>query len=244
MENKTALVTGAAVRLGRAMVCTLHEMGYTTYIHYNKSEVEAEELIERLNAIRPGSAIGIQVDLLTHQAVEYVAEQMNSLHLDVLINSASVFFPTSLSSISSSDWNALYDLNAKIPLLLTQVFLDKLRAVKGQVINIIDVNASLAIKDYLVYCSSKAALLNLTKLLAYELSPEVRVNGISPGRILQPRDPNQTDSQLNASFLQKIPLAKTGTPHDIAHILQYLVESNFITGQVISVDGGRSLAGF
>ena len=241
---KVALVTGAAKRIGAAIVRCLHGYGYNVLVHYRSDASAAGALIDELNAERPGSAIGKAAELnddgMAENLVGACLDQFD--RLDLLVNNASVFYPTPVGEISTENFQRMFATNVQAPLMLCQAAFPHLQRVNGSVVNILDIYAGSAHKDHPVYCASKAALAMLTKSLAVEFAPEVRVNGVSPGAILWPDGEASIDTQQQASVLARIPMQTTGSPEHIAEAVAYLADSRagFISGQNIAIDGGRS----
>lgn len=242
---KVALVTGAAKRIGAEIARQLHSHGFNLIIHLNSSIAAAQELIEELNTSRPNSAISIQADLNNIEEVIRLAQQAHAhwQRLDLLVNSASGFYPTPLGETFEQDWDNLIGSNLKAPYFLAQALIKPLRAAEGCIINIADIYASKPLKNHSVYCIAKAGNLMLTKSLAQELAPEVRVNGIAPGAILWPEQEDKLSDDDKEIMLTKIPLQQRGQAEDIAKAILFLVnDAPYITGQVITIDGGRSLS--
>lgn len=242
LSGQTALVTGAARRIGAEIARHMHAAGARVAIHYRSSIVDAEAVRDELNGEREDSAAIFCADLLeTHKLQDLVDEVIAwSGGLDVLVNNASSFYPTPMGTITESNWTDLIGSNLKAPLFLTQAALPHLRHNGGNVINIVDIHARRPLSGHVVYGPAKAALEMLTRTLAKELAPEIRVNGVSPGAILWPEEGMSDDAR--ESILRQIPLHRTGGPEDIAGCVVYLVtEASYVTGQVIAVDGGRSL---
>jgi pteridine reductase len=242
LEDKVALVTGAARRIGASVASSLHAAGARVAIHYRDSGDEARELQQALLEARPDSAATFRADLTRHEElsslVEAVVEWAGGL--DVLVNNASSFYPTPLGHISVGDWDDLVGTNLKAPLFLAQAAWPELRRHRGCIVNMIDVHARRPLRNYPVYGSAKAGLAMLTRSLAKDMAPEVRVNGVAPGAILWP-EAGLTDA-AKASILRQIPLARAGDPADIAGCVLYLVrDASYVTGQIIAVDGGRSI---
>ncbi len=242
LNGKVALITGAARRIGAAIATTLHRNGANIAMHYRKSSADAEALVDRLNAERPDSAALFQADLNDTEALPSLVEKVIAWHgtLDVLVNNASSFYPTPPGEITKAHWDDLVGINLKAPLFLSQAALPALREARGAIINLIDVHAQRPLRNHAVYGSAKAGLAMLTRSLAKDLAPEVRVNGVSPGAILWPE--NGMDDATRESILKQIPLARAGQPEDIAGCVLYLVkDATYVTGQIIAVDGGRSI---
>ena len=242
LNGKVVLITGAARRIGAAIATTLHRNGANIAVHYRKSSADAEALVDRLNAERPDSAALFQADLNDVEALPSLVEKVIAWHgtLDVLVNNASSFYPTPPGEITQANWDDLVGSNLKAPLFLSQAALPALREARGAIINLIDVHAQRPLRNHAVYGSAKAGLAMLTRSLAKDLAPEVRVNGVSPGAILWPE--NGMDDATRESILKQIPLARAGQPADIAGCVLYLVkDATYVTGQIIAVDGGRSI---
>ena len=240
-DTPVALVTGSAKRLGRQIISQLHQAGYRVIIHYNQSATDANNLATSLNQQRPDSALTIQANLLDEQAVQLLANKALASfnRLDVLINNASSFYATPLGSATLANWDDLFGSNVKAPYFLCKALAPALAANKGCIINMVDIHAQQPLQDHSIYCMAKAALLMMTKSLARELAPTIRVNGIAPGAILWPSQ--QLAEADKAAILQQIPLQRTGSPEDIASTVLFLLQSPYISGQIIAVDGGRSL---
>jgi len=243
LDGRWALVTGAAKRIGAVITRTLHEAGANVAIHYNRSSGEAEQLAAELNKTRPKSAFTVAADMLKVEAIEKMAEtvlERTGNRLDVLVNNASTFYPTPLGTVTEEQWRDLMSSNLKAPLFLSQAVLPALRAAHGVIINIVDVHAQRPLRDHPVYGAAKAGLAMLTRSLAKDLGPEVRVNGVSPGAILWP-DEGMSDG-LRAAIVKQTALKRSGEPGDIAATVLFLVrDAPYITGQIIAVDGGRSV---
>jgi pteridine reductase len=242
LNDKVVLVTGAARRIGAAIVTRLHENGAHVAIHYRRSAHDADQLAEALNALRPDSAIALQADLLDTQSLPGLVEAVVNWggRLDALVNNASSFYPTPIGSISEKDWDDLIGSNLKAPLFLTQAATPELRKSAGCIVNIVDIHAVRPLKNHPVYGPAKAGLAMLTRSLAKDLAPEIRVNGVSPGAILWPEN-GMTDS-VQQAILQQVPLQRAGEPSDIATCVLFLIrDASYVTGQIIAVDGGRSV---
>lgn len=235
-------MTGAARRIGAMVARTLQREGATVVIHYKDSGDEAKALQAELNAQRQGSCLLLQADLLATaqfpQLISALVEQTG--RLDILINNASSFYPTPLGSIQEQQWEDLMGTNLKAPLFLSQAALPYLRQSQGVIINMADVHGLRPLPEFSVYCTAKAGLIMLTQVLARELGPSIRVNGIAPGAILWPERPISEGQR--AELLAKTALERMGSPEDIARTVLFLVrDAPYITGQVIAVDGGRLL---
>lgn len=242
-SSPVALVTGSAKRLGCAMLKRLHQRGYRVIIHCNHSIQAAKQLAVEFNQQRHHSAVVIAGDLTDNDQLERLArETMHCFErLDVLINNASAFYPTAIGTTTFADWEQLMGSNAKAPFFLSQALVPALAQQNGCIINMVDIHAEQPLLEHPLYCMAKAALFMLTKSLARELAPTIRVNGIAPGAILWPsNDIAEADKNM---ILGQIPLERLGTPDDIADTALFLIESGYINGQIIAVDGGRSLGG-
>ena len=242
LDGKVALVTGAARRIGAAIAVTLHAAGARIVVHYRGSRTEADELVASLNAVRADSATALRADLAADSGPE---ELINSVvgwsgRLDIVVNNASSFYPTPLGDIGADDWADLVGSNMRAPLFLTQAAAPYLRTTRGNVINIVDIHARRPLRDHHVYGAAKAGLAMLTRSLAKDLAPQVRVNGIAPGAIAWPED--GMSESIKKSIVNQIPLGRTGKPADIANAVLFLVrDATYVTGQVIAIDGGRSI---
>jgi pteridine reductase len=242
LDDKVALVTGSARRVGAAIATRLHAAGANVVIHYRGSAEEAEALAAGLNERRKNSATAIQADLLdTSAAPRLVASVLGwGGRLDILVNNASTFYPTPLGEITEQHWDDLVGSNLKAPLFLSQAAAPALRECHGAIVNIVDIHARRPLRDHLVYGPAKAGLAMLTRSLAKDLAPEVRVNGVAPGAILWPE--SDMEDSTKDSILRQVPLARAGNPDDIAGCVLYLArDATYVTGQIIAVDGGRSI---
>ena len=242
LDHKVALVTGAARRIGAVIARTLHSDGCDVAIHYRGSADEAHALVDELNELRTDSAAAFSADLADITAIEHLAAQVSNWRdrLDILVNNASSFYPTPAGSITESQWDDLVGTNLKAPLFLSQAALPALREAGGVIVNIVDVHSTHPLRDHPVYGPAKAGLAMLTRSLAKDLAPAVRVNGVSPGAILWPE--NDMSDDTKQSILSQVPLARPGDPADIADAVLYLVrDATYVTGQIIAVDGGRSI---
>jgi len=244
MSNKVALVTGGARRVGAAISRRLHERGMDLMVHYRRSAGEAQALQAELNAMRPDSVALVQADLLNMAALPAMVTQTLERfgRLDVLVNNASSFFPTPVGRISEREWEDLVGTNLKTPLFLSQAATPHLRRSQGCIVNIVDIHADRPMHNYVVYSIAKGGLLALTRSLASELGPEVRVNGVSPGIIMWPEDEQWSDEVGRQRLIQTTLLKRIGEPDDIATTVRFLVfDAPYVTGQIIAVDGGRSI---
>jgi len=242
LEGKAALITGAARRLGARTAQTLHQNGADIIIHYRGSAREAEALANRLNALRPGSAVALQADLLKLEQIEGLAHEAADAfgRLDILVNNASTFYPTPIGHIEESHWDDLMGSNLKAPLFLSQACHPALSASRGCIVNMVDIHGRSPLRKYPLYSIAKAGKAMMTRALALEMAPEVRVNGVAPGAILWPEDESQ-DSKEQQAILDQIPLGRSGSPQDIADTILFLATSPYVNGQIIAVDGGRQL---
>jgi pteridine reductase len=236
------LVTGAARRIGAANARALHAAGFDLALHCRSSRTELDALRGELEAARPDSTLALQADLADAGAAPVlVADTLRRFgRLDGLVNNASAFHPTPLGEITPADWDALFAVNARAPLLLAQAAAGALRGARGAIVNLVDIYAERPLPGYGVYSMSKAALTAATRALACELAPEVRVNAIAPGAVLWPE--SGKDAAARADILVRTPLARAGQPAEIAGAVLWLLrDAGFVTGQVIRVDGGRTL---
>jgi pteridine reductase len=242
LSGKAALVTGAARRVGAAIVRRLHGAGANVLLHYRSSSEEAHQLATELNALRAGSAVLVQCDLLEVARLPELAGEATRAFggLDILVNNASSFYPTPVGGISEMDWDDLIGTNLKAPLFLAQAVAPLLHARGGLIINLADIHGSRPLRRYPVYSIAKAGLIMLTKSLARELGPHVRVNAVAPGPVLWPED--GLDEALQATIVAGTALKRPGTPEDVARAcLFFATEAPYVTGQVLAVDGGRSV---
>ena len=240
--TKNVLITGAAKRIGASCARVLHAEGCNIFLHYRSSKQEVHALFEELNNNREGSVKMMQADLLDiNQLTMLVKEIRDSWgRLDVLVNNASAFYPQQVDDVTEQEWDDLLGSNLKAPFFLSQKLADLLAVNKGCIVNIIDIHAERGLKGYPVYSIAKAGLAAMTKVLAKELGPEVRVNGVSPGAVLWPEA--DMSEQQKDEILQRVALKRTGAPEDIAKAVRFLIkDASYITGQIITVDGGRTL---
>ncbi|QKS28603.1 pteridine reductase [Accumulibacter sp.] len=242
MEGRTILITGAARRLGRAIAVEMHGTGANIMVHYHRAGEDAATLVAELNARRSSSAACLQADLRQIDRLpELVAATVDRFgRLDALVNNASSFFPTPLAEIDLRAWNELVGSNLQAPLFLTQAAATHLIDVSGSVVNITDIHAERPLAGYPLYCAAKAGLLGLTRALAIELAPRVRVNAVAPGPILWPES-EVFGSAARAEIVASTLLNRVGCPQDVARAVHYLLAAaDYVTGQVINVDGGRT----
>ena len=241
-RNPVVLVTGAARRVGAEIARTLHAAGACVIIHFRNASGEADALAAELNALRGDSARTVRGDLAADGVPARIAADALACfgRLDGLVNNASSFFPTPLGSIDDTAWNDLVGSNLKGPLFLTQALAPALRDAGGSIVNIVDIHAERPLRGYLMYCTAKAGLLGLTRALAVELAPRVRVNGVSPGPIAWPED-GQYPPEDRAAIIADTLLGHEGRPSDIAGAVLFLLFGTpYVTGQILAVDGGRS----
>ena len=241
--TRTVFITGGARRIGMAVAKYLHSSGYNIIITYNKSNREANALSKTLNNIRQDSFAIINANFSSKKTCETAYKKAIKIfgRVDVLINNASKFYPTKINDINEKSWSDIINTNLKVPLLLSREFYPELKKRKGSIINIIDIHIDPPLKDHIIYNVSKAGLLALTKSLAKDLAPHIRVNGVSPGAIMWP-ETDMGNSSKKKKILSRIALRRTGEPDDIAKAILFLIQSaNYITGQNIEIDGGRKL---
>jgi pteridine reductase len=239
---KVALVTGGARRIGAEIVRCLHGEGFQVAVHYHTSRDDAQALCDALDAARPGSALPFGADLRDVAAIEALMDAVADafLRLDVLVNNASSYFATPLGSIDEAAYRELLDTNLTAPLFLSQAAAAMLERAGGSIVNIADIYASKPIPDHAAYCAAKAGLVMLTRSLAVDLAPAVRVNAVAPGAILWPD--GSSDEDDHSEVLAQIPLGRTGDTSDIAQTVLFLArDAHYMTGQVIRVDGGRAI---
>jgi pteridine reductase len=242
LAGRCVLVTGGAKRLGAAMARRFHEAGANLVVHYHRSRPAADSLVAELDAARAGSAVAACADLNDVDCLPGLVQAALERYgrLDVLVNNASTFYPTPVGTITTAQFDDLVGTNLRAPLFLSQAAAPALRATHGLVLNMVDIHGRRPLKAHPVYSAAKAGLVMLTKSLARELGPEVRVNGIAPGPVLWPE--RDLDPALKDEIISKTALKRSGSPEDIARTALYLAtEAPYVTGQVITVDGGRSL---
>jgi pteridine reductase len=244
MQGKVVLVTGGAKRVGAAICRRLHAAGANIVIHYRSSLYEALALRAELNELREGSAYCVQADLLDVVALKGLIESSINCfgHLDALVNNASSFYATPLDKINEGHWNDLMGTNLRAPLFLAQAAAEELRRRHGTIVNIADIHSDRPMHRHVLYSAAKAGLVALTKGLAQEMAPQVRVNAVSPGVIIWPEDQEWQDEEVRRKIVEHTLLKREGNPDDIARTVKFLIaDAPYITGQVISVDGGRSI---
>ena len=240
--KKRILITGAAKRIGKEMALSFFNKGWDIVIHYNSSKEEAEALADQMNSERNNSAMLVQANLDNANEVEMLVEKILSKNgsIDALINNASTFYPTPIGIFSEENWNALMGSNLKAPLFLIQSFYKELEKNKGFIINVTDINVDRALVNHSIYLAAKSGLQTLTKSLAKELAPNIRVNAIAPGAILEPPNTDWTAEQKN-NIINAVPMKRMGTEKDIVDAAIYLSEAEYVTGQILNIDGGKSL---
>ena len=241
--RKVALVTGAARRIGAAIARRLHAGGYDLALHYRSSQAEMDALLAELDSARAGSAIALQADLAEFDRLpELIAQTVGRFgRLDALVNNASAFYPTPIGGTTPAQWDELFASNARAPFFLAQAAAPHLKAARGGIVNLVDIHAEQPLAGHAVYGMAKAALRLLTKALAVDLAPEVRVNAIAPGAILWPEHGKDAASQ--DALIPRTPLGRIGNPEDIAGCVAWLLgdASGYVTGQTLRVDGGRGI---
>ncbi len=241
-DAKCVLVTGGAKRIGAATSRLLHQAGFKLIIHCCLSHQAANALADELNTVRDDSVKVIQGDLNNESIYDKLIEQAFQCwnRLDVLVNNASSFYPTPVGSITLDDWNNLVNTNMKAPLFLSQAAAPYLKQTQGSIVNMIDVHGQRPMKEHTVYCAANAGLGMLTMSLAKELGPDIRVNGVAPGAILWPE--KNMPAHMKNLILERTALKRPGEPIDIARTILFLIrDADYITGQIIAVDGGRTL---
>ncbi|MHB1951871.1 MAG: pteridine reductase [Acidiferrobacteraceae bacterium] len=241
LAGKAVLVTGAARRVGAAIVRCLHAEGASVIIHYHRSEEEAVRLRDDLERARPHSAHLVSSALCAATAGKIIDESTAAFgRLDALVNNASGFYPTPIPGVTESAWDDLVNSNVKTPFFLAQAASPELRARSGSIVNLIDIHADRPLKNYPVYSIAKAGLAMMTRVLARELAPQVRVNGVAPGTILWPERP--LSDALKDEIVARIPQRREGSPEDIARAVRFfLCDAPYVSGQILAVDGGRSV---
>ena len=241
MSNRTAIITGAAQRIGAAITQELHQAGMDVIIQYRQSAAAAQALARRLNTQRPGSAHVIEADLSSNSSCKALMDSAWAINqqIDVLVNNAAVFYPTPFMELDDAAWHEMMNVNLKAPLFLSRAATAYLTQVSGCIINIADIHAERPLKNHTLYSISKAGLIMLTKSLAKEMGPAVRVNAISPGAILWPENLGEVTRK---KILARTTLKRAGMVEDISRAVRYLAEdANYTTGQVLVIDGGRTL---
>ncbi|MEW5296879.1 MAG: hypothetical protein WDW38_010037 [Sanguina aurantia] len=237
-----ALITGAGRRVGASIARTLHAAGYNLALHYRRSRTDAETLATSLESQRPGSTLLLQAELADLDGLPSLVATLLAHYgrLDALVNNASAFYATPIGSATSAQWNELFASNAQAPLFLSQAAMPALRQARGSIVNLLDIYAERPLEGYTIYCMAKAAQAAMTRSLAVELGPDVRVNGIAPGAVLWPAEGKSEQEQQ--TMLDRTPLRRAGSPDDVASTVLWLLrDATYVTGQVIHVDGGRLL---
>lgn len=243
LSGKVVLITGAARRIGAAIARRLHAEGAQLMLHYRKSERDAQALQAELNSVREHSVALVQADLMELEGLQHMVRNTIARfeRLDALVNNASTFHATPIGSIASGDWESLLGTNVRAPLFLAQAAAPHLKKNQGCIVNVTDIHAERPLKNYVVYSVAKSALAGLTRSLARELGPEVRVNGVAPGAIIWPDD-GSWDELTRQRIVSHTLLKRVGEPVDIAQAVFYLIaQAPYVTGQIIAVDGGRSI---
>lgn len=244
MQEGAVLVTGAARRIGAAIARALHAAGARVAIHCHRSRVEAERLAAELNAGREGSCVVVEGDLLDVPGLPRIVEEAARAfgRLDALVNNASSFYATPFGTITERQWDELVGSNLRAPLFLAQAAAPRLREHKGSIVNVVDIHSERPLANFVVYSVAKAGLAGLTRSLALELGPDVRVNGVSPGAIVWPDGGAHFDAAERERITAQTPLARIGSPEDVAGAVKYLIfDAPFVTGQILAVDGGRGI---
>ncbi len=244
MQGKVVLVTGGAKRVGAAICRRLHGAGANIALHYRSSAHDAWSIQTELESVRPGSVLCVQADLLDlHDLPKLVHDTIKHFgRLDALVNNASSFYPTTLAETNEQHWNDLLGTNLKAPLFLAQAAAAELRLRNGTIVNIVDIHAERPMQGHLLYSVAKAGLVALTKALAQELAPEVRVNAVAPGVIIWPEQGDWENESRRKQIVEHTLLKRAGEPDDIAKAVEFLISNApYITGQIINVDGGRSI---
>jgi pteridine reductase len=245
LTGKAALITGAARRVGAAIVRKLHAAGANVVLHYRSSAEPSEALARELNNTRPNSVVLVEADLLDIKQLQSLPAiaTSNFGSLDILVNNASTFYPTPVSDITEIDWDDLMGTNLKAPLFLSQAASSALRISNGLIVNIADIHGMQPLSRHTVYSLAKAGVVMLTKSLARELGPQIRVNAIAPGPVMWPED--GMDKELQAKIVERTALKRPGSADDVARaVLFFATEAPYVTGQILAVDGGRSSAGW
>jgi pteridine reductase len=238
-----ALITGGARRVGAVIARTLHAQGYDLAIHYRHSAKEAQALAAELEQQRPDSTLLLQADLSDLSVLPAIIDKLLAHYgrLDALINNASSFYATPLGAATTAQWNELFASNAQAPFFLSQAAIPALRKARGGIVNLVDIYAERPLADHPLYCMAKAALLAMTRSMALDLGPDIRVNGVAPGAVMWPSEGKSDDEQNE--MIQRTPLRRAGRPEDVASAVLWLLrDAPYVTGQIIRVDGGRTLS--
>lgn len=242
-ESPVALITGAGRRVGAVIARQLHAAGYSLALHYRHSAADAAALAATLEQQRGGSTLLLSADLAELDTLPRLVEGVMQRYgrLDALVNNASAFYPTPVGTANRAQWNELFASNAQAPFFLAQAALPALRESCGSIVNLLDIYAERPLADHPLYCMAKAALAAMTRSLALDLAPQVRVNGVAPGAVLWPSDGKNYDDQQ--ALIARTPLQRAGTPEDVAGAVLWLLrDAPFVTGQIIRIDGGRTLS--
>jgi pteridine reductase len=242
-DRPVALITGAGRRVGAVIAHTLHGAGYDLALHYRHSAGEAAALADALERQRAGSTLLLQGELADIAALPTLVESLLAHYgrLDALVNNASAFYPTPVGDATPAQWNELFASNAQAPFFLSQAAVPALRNAHGGIVNLLDIYAERPLANHPLYCMAKAALAAMTRSLALDLAPQVRVNGVAPGAVMWPSDGKPYDDQQ--AMLARTPMQRAGTPEDVAGAVLWLLrDAPFVTGQVVRVDGGRTLS--
>jgi pteridine reductase len=242
-ERPVALITGAGKRVGAVTARALHAAGYDLALHYRHSAAEAELLAASLERQRSGSTFTVQAELADTDALPAMVQRVVDRfgRLDALVNNASAFYPTPVGTATPAQWNELFASNAQAPFFIAQAAMPALREARGAIVNMVDIYAERPLANHPLYCMAKAALEAMTRSLALDLGPDVRVNGVAPGAVMWPSDGKPYDDQQ--AMLARTPLRRAGSPEDVAGAVLWLLrDAPFVTGQIIRVDGGRTLS--
>ena len=242
-DRPVALITGAGRRVGAVIARTLHAAGYDLVLHYRRSIDDARTLADELEQQRNGSTLLLQAELAELASLPVMIEQLLAHYgrLDALVNNASAFYPTPLGTATTQQWNELFASNAQAPFFLSQAAIPALRETRGGIVNMIDIYAERPLADHPLYCMAKAALAAMTRSLALDLGPDIRVNGVAPGAVMWPSDGKPYADQQ--AMLTRTPLQRAGRPDDVAGAVLWLLrDAPFVTGQIIRIDGGRTLS--
>lgn len=242
-ERPVALITGAGKRVGAVIARTLHAAGYDLALHYRHSAAEAELLAASLERPRADSTFTVQAELANLDVLPVMVQRIVGRfgRLDALVNNASAFYPTPVGTATPAQWNELFASNAQGPFFIAQAATPALREARGAIVNMVDIYAERPLANHPVYCMAKAALEAMTRSLALDLGPDVRVNGVAPGAVMWPSDGKPYDDQQ--AMLARTPLRRAGSPEDVAGAVLWLLrDAPFVTGQIIRVDGGRTLS--
>ena len=240
LQDKVVLITGGARRVGEAITRALHAAGANLVIHYHRSAAAAQQLAAELNQVRTSSAVPLGCNLLDLASLKALVDGTHARYgrLDILVNNASTFYPTPVGEITAQHWDDLMGTNLRAPLFLSQAAAPMLKASHGLILNMADIHGLRPLKHHPVYSPAKAGLIMLTQSLARELAPEVRVNAIAPGPVLFPEAGLTED--MKAAIIEKTLLKRRGSPEDIARAALFFATADFVTGQILAVDGGRS----